>query len=273
MIQMVATDLDATLLVDNAIPERALQLMRAMHQKEIGVALVTGRMWKSALWYAQTASVPMHIIGCNGGVIAASDGRIRSFLPLDGAVLDRLLAYCHEHSLYYQLYDLDVVAMNGFCARTLERYAESSVPYAPMQAPVVIADRPLERLRNPAEVVKLVVKDDSRDRLASLRRDLEEFPGIAVSSSLGDNIELTHSRATKGIALQTLAKQTGVSVDSFLAIGDNENDISMFREAGVSVCMGNGDARALAAADAVTQSPEEGGWANAICRFLPEICE
>lgn len=50
-----------------------------------------------------------------------------------------------------------------------------------------------------------------------------------------------------------------------MAIGDNDNDVSMLEAAGFGVAMGNATPAALAAADYVTLPCLENGVAAAIC--------
>lgn len=58
----------------------------------------------------------------------------------------------------------------------------------------------------------------------------------------------------KGDGLTAVADQLGLDPTDFVAIGDSENDVSMFEVAGKSYAVANADSRALAAADAVTEA-------------------
>ena len=51
-------------------------------------------------------------------------------------------------------------------------------------------------------------------------------------------------------------------------IGDGENDVDMFAQAGLSIAMGNADAAVKEAADFVTGSNEDDGVAAAIEWFV-----
>lgn len=55
------------------------------------------------------------------------------------------------------------------------------------------------------------------------------------------NFELTNNNASKGNSLEYLADYLGISLNDITAIGDNYNDISMFKKAGISVAMGNAE--------------------------------
>jgi hydroxymethylpyrimidine pyrophosphatase-like HAD family hydrolase len=55
----------------------------------------------------------------------------------------------------------------------------------------------------------------------------------------------------KGEGLIEVADALGLEPESFVAIGDSENDVSLFRVAGESYALANADDRAKAAADTV----------------------
>jgi len=57
----------------------------------------------------------------------------------------------------------------------------------------------------------------------------------------------------KGDGLAAVADILGVDADSFVAIGDSENDVSLFETAGDSYAVANADERAKAAADTVLE--------------------
>ena len=95
-----------------------------------------------------------------------------------------------------------------------------------------------------------------------------EFPEITVACSLPGNVEITHRDATKGAALEFLCGHLGIPADCAVAFGDERNDCSMLRAAGLGVAMGNAAPEARAAANAVTASNDEDGVAQMLLRLL-----
>jgi len=59
-----------------------------------------------------------------------------------------------------------------------------------------------------------------------------------------------------------------VDVDDVCVLGDQANDVPMFRVAGHSIAMGNAPPAVAAEAKQHTGSNEEDGWAKAIDRFV-----
>ncbi|MBA1394155.1 HAD family phosphatase, partial [Lactobacillus sp. XV13L] len=71
------------------------------------------------------------------------------------------------------------------------------------------------------------------------RQKLNQLSEIIITSSSPNNIEINSIEAQKGIALTKFAAQEHLTMDQVMAIGDNLNDESMIRAAGIGVAMGN----------------------------------
>ena len=73
----------------------------------------------------------------------------------------------------------------------------------------------------------------------------------------------------KGWAVEELCRRLGIPITDAVAAGDEANDISMLRAAGVGAAMCNGIPAAKEAADYVTQRDNNhDGIAEVIERFL-----
>lgn len=87
-----------------------------------------------------------------------------------------------------------------------------------------------------------------------------------ISTSLGINFEITHVSADKGLALTSLCRHLGISVQEAVAFGDAGNDTPLITAAGVSVAMGNAINGLKEIAKHVTLTNEEDG----VAAFLEE---
>ena len=131
----------------------------------------------------------------------------------------------------------------------------------------------------------LVVPDfarvsDRADKLVGVSDDAEALDAaeaeIRAALGAGANVErsqtyyldITHPLANKGEAVRTLAKIMGVELSETGVIGDMTNDIAMFKVAGFSVSMGQSPPAVKAAADEVSLSNEDNGFAKAVERFF-----
>ena len=67
-----------------------------------------------------------------------------------------------------------------------------------------------------------------------------------------------------------LAKRLGIAIEDTVAVGDNLNDLSMVKAAGLGVSVANGVDALKEAADLVVPSVQEGGVARLIERILDD---
>ena len=79
--------------------------------------------------------------------------------------------------------------------------------------------------------------------------------------------ELLPKNASKGDLILRLSQITGVPIKQIIAVGDNDNDASMLKAAGVGIAVSNASEAAKAAADRITVSHEE----HAIACMIKEL--
>ena len=104
---------------------------------------------------------------------------------------------------------------------------------------------------------------------ASTKQDVQAMCGAAPEGK-ARCFALRHTdiAAHKGAGLLELSKLLGVPAAEIAVIGDGGNDVLMFEQSGLSVAMGNAEPAVKAAADFVTDSNAEDGFAKAIERFI-----
>jgi Cof subfamily protein (haloacid dehalogenase superfamily) len=89
-----------------------------------------------------------------------------------------------------------------------------------------------------------------------------------VARSQSYYLDITHPLANKGAAVAELARLIGVPLAEIAVVGDGGNDVAMFERGGLSIAMGNAAAPVQRAADVVTASNRDDGFAQAIERFI-----
>lgn len=80
-------------------------------------------------------------------------------------------------------------------------------------------------------------------------------------------IDITASGADKGCGLHAMARYLSLDISETMAFGDGGNDISILREAGIGVAMGNASENVKQASDYITSSVDEDGVRNALLHF------
>jgi hydroxymethylpyrimidine pyrophosphatase-like HAD family hydrolase len=93
-------------------------------------------------------------------------------------------------------------------------------------------------------------------------------PDATVARSNPRHFDVTHRLANKGAAVRAVAKWLEIPPAEIAVIGDGENDVAMFDQAGLSIAMGNAQADVQAHADFVTDTCNNEGFATAMHRYL-----
>jgi hydroxymethylpyrimidine pyrophosphatase-like HAD family hydrolase len=123
---------------------------------------------------------------------------------------------------------------------------------------------------------KMVAVSDVSGALDAVEAEVRSAAGHAVTilRSQPYYLDVTHTQANKGDGVIALADLIGVPLSATAAIGDMDNDLPMFAQAGLSIAMGQAPDAVKAAADHVTTSNEEDGVAHAIETYiLPAIAK
>jgi Cof subfamily protein (haloacid dehalogenase superfamily) len=96
----------------------------------------------------------------------------------------------------------------------------------------------------------------------------ESYSLVSAARSQPYYLDVTHPDANKGFVVLALSKMLGIRVDQIATIGDMPNDISMFKQSGLSIAMGQSTDEVKNAATHTTTSSEDEGFANAVDRYL-----
>jgi len=137
----------------------------------------------------------------------------------------------------------------------------------------------LARTRTPVDDMSVFVRDltESADKVnIFFTSPQEQLKMIEIAAGLGTdfthpertNVEFTARGVNKGSGLKFLAETLGISPDEIMAIGDNNNDLTMLEYAVHSVAMGNSDDSIKKIARYVTDTNDNDGAAKAIERII-----
>ena len=81
-------------------------------------------------------------------------------------------------------------------------------------------------------------------------------------------LDVTNKNANKGAVVEYLSQHIGVPEGEIATIGDQQNDVLMFKRSGFSIAMGNASDDVKAQAAVVTDSYNDEGFAKAMETFI-----
>jgi len=271
MYKLIAIDLDGTLLDKNkTISNENSKAIKEACEKGIDVVICSGRIYKGAMIFARMLGLKSEVISCNGAIIRDSTtGHTIFSKNIDVQDSLKILDFLSNANVYYHAYVLDTMFAKERGYGTV--FYENINMTMPDEHKIDLRSLDgLEELivNEKKGVTKFVVASNNLEYLAEVRHKINCMADVSSMSSNYDNFEVVKKGVSKGDALRILCDIKDIKPGEVMAIGDNENDLSMFEFAGTSVAMGNASDYIKSCADFVTLSNDECGVAHAIYKFV-----
>ena len=274
-IKLIALDLDGTLF-DNSgqiSPANKIEIENAV-KKGIAVVISTGRPF-SGLPFEQIKDTGIkYAITTNGSALYEIEtGKCLFEAALDDAVVIPIINYIMTKDIHADAF----CGGRGYTSeKTLSARSKLDVPESLLKYIIntreVVPDLAAYIKNKNLHVQKMTLNShkDADGRLVD-REDVKAFlmanPDINVVCGGYNNLEFTAAGVDKGMGLKKLAELLSIPMESTMAIGDTENDLSIIQAAAVGVAMGNATEEVKKAAAYITDSNTENGVAHAIAHY------
>lgn len=270
--KMIVMDMDGTLLNDDKkISDRNKEVLEKAAELGVKVVISTGRIFTSAIVYGEMIGIKTPIIASNGAYIREKDrDEVVYAKELGIHNVREIIRISKKHGIWCHFYTPDTVYS--------EKLVYSSINYSkwnkglPEDRKVkieILKENQWEDVINEkgGELLKAVITDDDREKIAALREEMSKLD-VEIASSYDNNFEVMNKGVSKGNAVAVLAEYFGIDREEIICMGDNENDISMIEYAGLGIAMANATEETQKAAKFVTLSNNEDGVAYAIEKFI-----
>lgn len=286
MIKLVACDLDGTLFNSNMIvsKENAAAIKKAQ-TNGIEFLVATGRAPKESKVLLKDADINTGFINLNGALVYDKTGQLKVKHEIAKDKASLIIDILHRAGFYFEILTTDNVYTENLNARISniahlmvdlnpgmtfkEAVAISAANKSIMNMTIINSFR--ELLDKPEDIMKIIAFD-SRGPAAftDVKKRITDLGDLVITSSSSSNIEINNIKAQKGLALLDYAKQKGIKQEEVAAIGDNLNDESMIRDAGVGVAMGNAVPAIKKLAQVETKTNNENGVAYILNKFIAD---
>jgi len=283
-MRLVATDMDGTLLnANHEISEKNKQTIQNLQARGIEVIAATGRNFPEAMAPVRQAGLSLPAICINGAEVRNEKGEIIAATHLLPDDIDKAMITLAKYDIYFDLYIQDnIYALSA--EKQIDMFmqvGQSAKQIVPTEAiresimerigkgiikEVDTYDTVLDKHKGAVSKILGICHSDEQFELAT--KELQQSPQVAISSSGKGVIEINHTAAQKGIALEKYAALKGIDMKEVMVIGDNYNDVSMMERAGISVAMENAPDDIKAVCSHETASSDADGFTLAIETIL-----
>lgn len=266
--KLIACDLDETLLNDNHFVGKKNHDAILKARKEYGVKFVpaTGRGFMQI--QAELAKLGLkdiedeYVISFNGGALSENKGnRIIEFNGLSFDKMKEIFEAGLNFDVCQHIYTPDKLYVFNLSESEKERLAhlKLDVIYPKENNVDFLKDTP---------VAKILYQNTDVPYLMSLENKLRSITDgcVAISYSSNRYMEFNAIGVNKGQGLIDLANKLGIDIKDTIAVGDNYNDLSMLKVAGLSVGANNAVDDVKAICDYVTKANNNEGVVDELIR-------
>lgn len=238
MYKLIACDLDETLLsTDRTVSQKNKEAI--LKAKELGVKFVpaTGRGFMTVDGTLKELGLyndnNQYVISFNGGALTENkDHRLLHFEGISFEKASEFFKRGLNYDVCIHIYTKDMVYIYN--------YTEEEASYVSGRMEIQeFFDDNIDFLKN-QEIVKALYMNTDFKYLKQIEEDLRDITeDIDVSYSSNRYIEFNQKGVNKGAGLLKLAEMLGIKQEETIAIGDNYNDLSMIKAAGLGVGVHN----------------------------------
>ncbi len=287
MIKLIASDMDGTLFgAKMNISESNVAAIEEANRRGIVFMVATGRGHAEAKPALDEAGIVCSMINVNGAQAFDEKGQVLFTIGIEKENARKVIEILESRGLYFEMATNQGIYSNSQANRleNTAAYLANQLEHLTFKMALAMAAAHIEMLHinyvknydtlldnDQLEVLKFIVFSQEGPKvLKPTAEELENLADVIVTSSHTTNIEINHKSAQKGYAVERIAKQMGIPLSQVMTIGDNLNDISMLKIAGVSFAMGNGEKRVKEVAKYETATNLENGVGEAIMRAINE---
>jgi len=265
-IKLVITDVDGTLVTtEKALRPSAVAAVRRLHERGIGFTFCSSRPPFGLTTMRDALQVTLPFGGYNGGAIVEPDLTVIEAKTIPPATAKQAVDLFHANGI-----DTWVFVGNEWVILNRQGDHVDHEIHTIDWPPTVVAEY---EDRHFSAVGKIVGASNNHDLVAKVEKIMQEALGHSAHAARSQAYycDVIAPGIDKGRIVQVLGERLGLARDEIAVLGDMNNDLDMFAEAGFPIAMGNAPDNVKRAAKGTTGSNDADGWAEAIDRYI--LCD
>ncbi len=266
MIRCFASDLDGTLLDSNgSFSKKTIQMIEYLKNSGITIIIASGRTDYEIIQMIKPLNLQdyehAYIISYNG----VKTTHLRSLSVLDEIFLthedaSEIIDMLNKSSLKIHAFSKDVI----YTSIDLEYHLHNA-----FMSKIKVKEVNMKHWKVRVPLYKILVYEEESILNEYKRKvHLENINKFNIFKSHPRLLEFVALDGTKGDAIKRLSEKLSIKPEEIIAFGDEENDITMLRYAGIGVAMANAKSNVKAIADLVTLSNDFDGVAEVVNYYM-----
>lgn len=278
-INLIVADLDGTLIgSDASIGNRILPLRRSVQQYSVKFTIATGRTLNGVAEMIKELKISrdVPIILYNGSLVLKNGNfqiLMKKTIPIEA--LKQILKFTEKKSVNVLAYFFDPPS-----SKKLKSSSPLDFEYVLGWSNNISPKKDFNGMdikwlnwgfcpinSSPSAILIDIINDvKSADLLSN---SINEIPGVTVTRSGSQFLEIRPENSNKGKATEDLCHFLGLRREEILAIGDNDNDAELLEWAGIGIAVKNSSEKALEKSDYICEYDSQGGAIQAL-RLIKE---
>lgn len=286
-MKLFVTDLDGTLLnSDHKLSQYSMNAIKTAMDKGIPVCIATGRSYNDILEIISELDVKPYIISSNGASVYNTNGEKMYSISIPKDQVREIITYLKAQNLEFEVADDEYtyITQKGLDILHQELEDVGSVDTKKREEleqdvlGLVLSQGNLKVVPDMEVLLDSIESANSVSSISAylnkIHKAMERFTmdkRILTFSSWKYNFEMTSSDTSKGIALKHLCEHLGIDLSDVAVIGDNYNDLSMIKIAGIKGAMGNAVENIKSMADFQAPTNDEDGAAKFLYKLMEDM--
>lgn len=286
-MKLFVTDLDGTLLnSDHKLSEYSMNAIKTAMDKGIPVCIATGRSYNDILEIISELDVKPYIISSNGASVYNTNGEKMYSISIPKDQVREIITYLKAQNLEFEVADDEYtyITQKGLDILHQELEDVGSVDTKKREEleqdvlGLVLSQGNLKVVPDMEVLLDSIESANSVSSISAylnkIHKAMERFTmdkRILTFSSWKYNFEMTSSDTSKGIALKHLCEHLHIELSDVAVIGDNYNDLSMIKIAGIKGAMGNAVENIKSMADFQAPTNDEDGAAKFLYKLMEDM--
>lgn len=260
-IKMIVMDMDDTLLnADHIISDANKKAILTAQAQGITIVLASGRPTPAMARFADE----LQLNGQNGYVISYNGAYVTDWSNQEVLFETCLTKYENDllvDAAHAQNLNLHTYIEGDIVTDAMNLYTDIEADLTSM--PIRLVDDLKQTVKSAVPKLLMVAEPSVLKAAAeTLKQSLAGRFMISISKPFF--LEFTNKEVDKSRGISVLCEKMGISKEDVMAIGDSYNDLTMIRDCGIGVAMGNAPDDIKAIANVTTATNEDSGVAKII---------
>lgn len=268
--ELIAFDMDGTLLNSKKeIDKGSLEAIKYATEKGKIVILSTGRCPSQLQMYVN--DIPnLRYLNCLSGAIVY-DLKEQKYIytkTMPFETVKTLMELTKGHDVMIELLYKDTFVQKNQCD-IIEEYGMGVYKEQYQKWAMKMNNLIEDFLKAPFEVGKVnFYTRTPEERDVVFKKIIDANLEVETAYAETTSIEISSKNTDKSVGLEKLCEYLNIPIEETIAVGDADNDIGIFKKAGLKIAMGNANKNIKTLADVIVNDCNNGGCSQAIYDYL-----